>query len=84
MAEDKKNVDKVIGVGAPKKGVVQVASLNIREDHAAGAKSSGGLVKGNEVTILDTWTDGKDTWARIGPNQWVAVVFNGETYVKIG
>ncbi|HPH94757.1 MAG TPA: SH3 domain-containing protein [Anaerolineaceae bacterium] len=83
MAEDKKNVDKVIGVGAPKTGVVQVASLNIREDHAASAKSVGGLVKGNEVTILDTWTDGKDTWARIGPNQWAAVIFNGETYIKI-
>jgi len=66
-----------------KKGTVMVKSLNIRKDHSAKAEGVGGLVSGNEVTIYETWTDGKDTWARIGPDQWVAMIYKGETYIKV-
>ena len=41
-----------------------------------------GLVFGETVTILETWTDGKDTWAKIGPDQWSAMIYNNETYIK--
>ena len=68
---------------AIKKGTVQVKSLYIRKDHTTAAQYTGGLVKGNEVTIYETWTDGKDTWARIGPDQWAAMIFDGETYIKV-
>ncbi len=68
---------------APKKGVVQVGSLHIRKDHGVAAEHVGGLVMGNRVTIFDTWTDGKDTWVKIGPDQWVAMIYNGETYLKL-
>jgi hypothetical protein len=67
----------------PKKGVVVVGSLHIRKDHGIAAEHIGGLVMGNRVTIFETWTDGKDTWAKIGPDQWVAMIYNGETYVKV-
>ena len=68
---------------APKKGVVTARSLHIRKDHSANAAEVGGLIKGNEVNILETWTDGKNTWARLGDDQWAAIVYNGETYIKI-
>jgi len=68
--------------GGAKKGVVQVRSLHIRADHSADSKSVGGLVRDQEVDILETWTDGKDTWARIGPDQWAAMIYGGETYIK--
>ncbi len=68
--------------GGAKKGVVQVRSLHVRADHSATSQGVGGLVRGEEVDILETWTDGKDTWARIGPDQWAAMIYDGETYIK--
>ena len=66
---------------APKKGIVTVRSLRIRADHNTTSEVVAGLVNGNEVTILDTWTDGKDTWAKL-QNGWAAMVYDGETYIK--
>jgi hypothetical protein len=42
-----------------------------------------GLVKGDKVEIMATWTDGKDTWAQLGPDKWSAVVFNGEALIEL-
>ena len=67
----------------PKKGIVQVRSLFIRADHSPKSQSVGGLVFGNEVEVFETFVDGDDTWARIGENQWAAMIYNGETYIKI-
>jgi hypothetical protein len=64
-------------------GLVLVRSLHIRSDHSTDAESIAGLVDGQEVTIYDTWTNGKDTWVRIGDDQWAAAVYNGETYIQI-
>lgn len=66
---------------APKKGIVTVRSLRVRADHNTTAEVVAGLVNGNEVTILDTWTDGKDTWVKL-ENGWAAMVYDGETYIK--
>ena len=68
---------------AAKKGTVAVKSLHIRKDHSPNSEGVGGLVVGNEVIILETWTDGKDTWAKLGPDQWAAMTYNGETYIKL-
>jgi len=65
----------------PKKGIVTVRSLRVRADHNTTSEVVAGLVDGNEVTILDTWTDGKDTWAKL-ENGWAAMVYDGETYIK--
>lgn len=53
------------------------------KDHSAKSEGVGGLVAGQEVLVYETWTDGKDTWARIGDDQWAAAFYNGETYIKI-
>lgn len=71
-----------IGVAAPKaiqlkKGKVVTSSLRIRAEHNTKSKVVGGLVTGNEVTIYETWTDGKDTWVRIGDGQWCGMVHDG-------
>lgn len=66
---------------APKKGIVTTRSLRIRADHNTKAEVVAGLVDGDEVTILSTWTDGKNTWAKLDKG-WAAMVYNEETYIK--
>ena len=67
---------------APKKGVVTVRSLRIRADHNTTSEVVAGLVDGDEVTILSTWSDGKDTWAKLDKG-WAAMVYDGETYIRL-
>lgn len=68
---------------AARKGLVRVRSLRIRRDHDISSEVVAGLVDGNEVVILDTWSDGQNTWGRL-ENGWVAMVYEGETYIKVG
>lgn len=65
----------------PAKGVVTVRSLRIRADHSTTAEVVGGLLKGDEVTIISTWSDGTDTWAQLDRG-WAAMVYRGETYIE--
>ena len=67
---------------APKKGVVTVRSLRIRADHNTSSEVVAGLLEGDEVTILSTWSDGKETWARLDKG-WAAMIYHGETYIKL-
>lgn len=75
-------VEKAAAEAAPKKGVVTVRSLRIRADHNTTSEVVAGLVDGDEVTILDTWSDGKDTWAKLDKG-WAAMQYDGETYIKL-
>ena len=75
-------VEKAAAATASKKGVVAVRSLRIRADHNTTSEVVAGLVDGDEVTILDTWSDGQDTWAKLDKG-WAAMVYNGETYIKL-
>jgi hypothetical protein len=68
-------------IGALKNGVVNVQSLRIRADHNTTSEVVGGLVHENDVTILSTWSDGRNTWAKLD-NGWAAMVYDGETYIK--
>jgi hypothetical protein len=63
-------------------GIVITRSLRVHKDHNTSSQVVAGLVEGNQVIILGTWSDGKDTWAKL-ENGWVAMVFNGETFIKI-
>ena len=69
-------------VPASRKGVVTVRSLNIRRDHSTSSAKVGALRQREEVTILETWTDGKDTWAKLAADRWAAMVSNGETLIE--
>lgn len=67
----------------PRKGVVNVRSLRVREDHDTKSEVVAGLVRGDEVQIINTWTDGENTWAQLGPDRWAAVVYNDEALIEL-
>ena len=75
------------GVGAPvgtaRHGTVLVRSLHVRKDHSTKSETMAGLVKGDKVDIIATWSDGKNTWAQLGPERWSAIVYNGETLIQL-
>jgi hypothetical protein len=79
-AVDKAAAEKA--AAAPKKGVVTVRSLRIRAEHNTTSEVVAGLVKGDEVTILTTWSDEKNTWAKLDKG-WAAIVYDGETYIQL-
>ena len=84
-AADRATAEKAaaeMAAAAPKKGVVTVRSLRIRADHNTTSEVVAGLVDGDEVTILSTWTDGIDTWAKLDKG-WAAMVYDGETYIEV-
>ena len=67
----------------PKDGTVIVDSLRVRKDHNTSAEVVAGLAYGNKVKVLGTWTDGKNTWAQIGPDQWAAIEHNGKKMIEV-
>lgn len=67
----------------PKDGTVIVDSLRVRKDHSTSAEVVAGLAYGNKVKVLGTWTDGKNTWAQIGPDQWAAIEHNGKKMIEV-
>lgn len=85
-AADKASADRIAAekaaAAAPKTGTVTVRSLRIRADHNTTSEVVAGLVDGDEVTILSTWSDGKDTWAKLDKG-WAAMIYDGETYIKV-
>jgi hypothetical protein len=80
-AAAQKEADEKVAA-APKKGIVTVRSLRIRADHNTSSEVVAGLVDGDEVMILSTWSDGKDTWAKLDKG-WAAMIYDGETYIKL-
>jgi len=72
-----------MAAGAQREGTVMVASLHVRKDHSTTSETVSGLVKGNKVKVLATWTDGKNTWVQIGPDQWAAAEHNGKKMIEL-
>jgi hypothetical protein len=64
-------------------GTVLVRSLHVRKDHSTASETMAGLVKGNKVDIIATWSDGKNTWAQLAPERWSAIAYNGEALIKL-
>lgn len=70
-------------ISTPHHGTVLARSLRVRSGHGKDSPVVAGLVKGDKLDIIATWTDGKDTWAQLGPDKWSAVVYNGEALIKL-
>jgi hypothetical protein len=70
-------------ISTPRHGTVTVRSLRVRSGHSKKDPVVAGLVKGQKVDIMATWTDGKDTWAQLGDNQWAAVVYDGQAMIDL-
>ena len=66
-----------------RQGVVRVRSLHVRKDHSTRAETMAGLRKGDRVAIINTWTDGENTWAQLGPERWAAIEHNGEALIDL-
>ena len=85
-ATEKASAEQVVAENAatatPQKGTVMVRSLRIRAAHNTSSEVVGGLVNGDEVDILSTWSDGKDTWVKLDKG-WAAMIYDGETYIKV-
>jgi hypothetical protein len=41
------------------------------------------LSKGERIGILNTWTDGKDTWVQLGPERWATIERDGEVVIEL-
>ena len=65
------------------KAKVTTRSLRVREDHNTSCEVVAGLVYDQVVDVYETWTDGKNTWARIGEGTWAAVEYNGEKFMEL-
>ena len=72
-----------MAAAASREGTVLVASLHVRKDHSTTSETVAGLVKGNKVKILGTWTDGTNTWAQIAPDQWAAIEYGGKKMIEL-
>ena len=69
--------------GQQRHGVVIVRSLHVRKDHSTKSETMAGLRKGDKVTVIGTWTDGKNTWAQLGPDRWAAIIYNEEPLIEL-
>jgi ATPase subunit of ABC transporter with duplicated ATPase domains len=67
----------------PKSATVAVKSLRVRKDHTVDSAVVAGLSFGEKVSIVSTWTDGKNTWAQLGPDKWAAIKYEGEEMIKL-
>jgi hypothetical protein len=81
-ANEQAAAERTAAAAAPRKGVVMVRSLRIRADHNTNSEVVAGLVDGDEVSVLSTWSDGTNTWAKLDKG-WAAMVYDGETYIKL-
>ena len=70
-------------ISQPRGGTVLVRSLRVRSGHSKADPVVAGLVKGQKIQVTATWTDGKDTWAQLGPDQWSAVVYDGKAMIDL-
>jgi len=41
------------------------------------------LHKGQKISILNTWTDGEDTWVQLGPERWATLEQDGEVVIEL-
>ena len=69
--------------GSRREGVVITRSLHVRKDHSTKSETMEGLRKGDKVTVLATWSDGKNTWAQLGPERWAAIIYNDEPLIEV-
>jgi len=70
-------------ISSPRHGKVLVRSLRVRSGHSKADPVVAGLVKDQKVEVIATWTDGKDTWAQLGPDQWSAVIYDGKAMIDL-
>jgi len=63
--------------------VVLERGLPLRREHERNAEIMDTLRKDENVIILDTWTNGEDTWVQLGPERWAVIEQDGEALIRL-
>jgi hypothetical protein len=63
--------------------IVQVRDVEARRDHSSWSEVMGTFSKGERITIVDTWTDGENTWVKLGPERWINIEQDGEPVLDL-
>ena len=76
----------VEGPGLEKKqlqAIVRVRGVEARRDHSNWSEISGAFSQGEKLTIVDTWSDGENTWVQLGPERWINIEQDGEPILDL-
>jgi hypothetical protein len=63
--------------------VVLARGVNLLRDHHWKAETMDSLSKGQKVTILDSWSNGEETWVQLGPERWALTEQDGRPLFEI-
>ena len=66
-----------------RQAIVRVRGVEARRDHSNGSEVMGAFSQGEMLTIVDMWTDGENTWVKLGPERWVELEQDGETVLDL-
>ena len=63
--------------------IVRVRGVEARRDHSNWSEIMGSFNKGEKITIVDTWSDGENTWVKLGPERWINIEQDGESVLDL-
>jgi hypothetical protein len=70
-------------VGQSRQAIVQVRGVEAHRDHNNWSEVMGAFSRGEKITIVDTWSDGENTWVKLGPERWVNLEQDGEASIEL-
>jgi hypothetical protein len=63
--------------------IVLASGLPLRREHHRKAEIMGTLQEDEHVIILDTWSNGDDTWIQLGPERWAPIEQDGKALIEL-
>ena len=66
-----------------REAIVRVRGVEARRDHSSWSEIMGSFNKGEKITIVDTWSDGENTWVKLGPERWINIEQDGEPVLDL-
>ena len=66
-----------------REAIVRVRGVDARRDHSSWSEVMGSFHKGEKITIVDTWSDGENTWVKLGPERWINIEQDGEPVLDL-
>jgi hypothetical protein len=65
------------------RAIVLERAVPLLRDHNWMAETMDALSKGQTITIVDSWTDGENTWVQLGPERWTLVEQDGQPLFEL-
>jgi predicted RNA-binding Zn-ribbon protein involved in translation (DUF1610 family) len=63
--------------------IVRGRGAEARIDHSIWSEVVGAFSKGEKLSIVDTWSDGENTWVQLGPERWINLEQDGEPVLDL-